>query len=719
MSGEPSKSDAQEIAKLLARRKTSFHPTVLFLGSRAGGLFRSQALLDSMQGFSRHNLTTLPQQDMFTQSYQFLSGLQSGESELHSHLKSFLRDVACSEADRYLAELIRQRLFSIIVSTNIDDLLEQALSKTGMRKPFDFDIVLPENADDLELDYSEPRLYCRIIKPFGDLATRPYKLVKRNGYLDGNARFKKLLEDTLARDILVVGLDATWDEEIIRAFLPKANSLWFVNEETLLDHPLISRIFQGRQQVRYITGPQGAYEAFFKALHSHLISTAPDLSSTEHFVNRVAELKHIDNAFATLFDQDHLLKTRILAFHGIEGIGKTTMLQQIKQRCDREHLPYIHADAQQDIPGFSRTIVEQVHRYQNMHALLNHNGDWLNLSIIATRELLKLGPAVMLVDSLDPAKTEQLKWIETLLKNILLGNKLFVVLTSKRKPIFAQERSVANSVTFLELQPLNRDSCQEYFSTPNLQLEAEVRDAVFEWTHGYPLAMQVMRQSIAAGLDPRKEEDRQGMLADIIEQVINQKVLARPSPDKRAWCHTILRLLSVPRRFSLLIIRRLVERFAPEYRRESGLAYLVIPKEINEATDALPWNVLRAGYAVDPSVRNIFLLELKIQQTEMYYSIHDFLAQINYDSMVETTGLDRIRALREYLYHLVCKKNDADVLEQIQRAIQQTTEGSPETFLHFSEEFMQDEELQEALGTYKNATITFIHTIHDNLPPEG
>lgn len=731
MPGEPVKSNIVEIAQLLKLREKISHPTVLFLGSRAGGLFRSLAFIDTIQPAPEPNAIALPHQEQFAELYQFLQKVGFGKGELHSFLTDCLRKVALTEADMGLAALIKLGLFNVIISTNIDDLLEQALNKVGMRKPFDFEIVLPDQSQNLETRFTKKLLPYQIIKSFGDHAAYSYRIVKRTGYLDSIPQLRRLLEDTLIKDILVVGLDANWDEEIVRAFRPQADSLWFVHEENLLEHPHVSHIFQGRQQVRYITGQEGSYETFFKMLYEYFVKGTPDTAEQrplENFVNRTFELKMIDEAFETLSESDFLLNTPILAFHGVGGIGKTAMLEQIKQRCGDENLPCITTHAQQDIPGISRSILEQVNNYRNVQGLMERESDWLDRSIIATKELLKQGPAVMLLDALDPNDTEQVRWLEELLGHVLLGNKLFVALTSKQKLIFKQDRSVTRRVKSLELKSLDRESCREYLSKPNLQLEAEVRDMVFEWTHGYPLAMQVMKESVAAGLDPRKAEDRQSILEAIVTQVITQKVLARVKPARMSWYYGILRLLSVPRRFKLAMMRDLIEQFAPEFRRESNIAYFALPKEIYEATGILSWNMLRAGFSVDTSVRNIFLLDLKIREPESHYAIHDFLARLNQESMTKVVGLDRVRYLREYLYHLACKGDTNDLLEQIRQAVQQTAEESPETLLQFSEEFTQDEELQETLGAYKNEALSLIHAIQAQLyrefgledsPPEG
>jgi hypothetical protein len=328
MHSGPIQSDIPEIAHLLAMRRASFHPTVLFLGARSGGLFRSLAFSGAMERFSTRNFAFLSPQDQFAESYRVLHALQSSENELYSHLKEFLRDVTITDADICLAELVKQRLFSVIVSTNIDDVLERAFSEVEMREPHDFDVVIPERGPEPELGYPERRLYCRIIKAFGDLNSRSYILVKRHTYLDANQKLKKLLEDALARDVLVVGLDAAWDEEVIRAFLPRASSLWFVNEDRLLDHPLVSRLCQGRQQVRYIAGQEGSYEAFFKALHWHLAGGMPmNYQFTRDILSR---LQVIASNQRSLYTEIH----RMLLEHKREMALLRQELSDLKQKFD-------------------------------------------------------------------------------------------------------------------------------------------------------------------------------------------------------------------------------------------------------------------------------------------------------------------------------------------------------------------------------------------------
>ena len=50
--------------------------------------------------------------------------------------------------------------------------------------------------------------------------------------------------------------------------------------------------------------------------------------SMESFVNREAALKYIDDAFIMLQDKKRLLRTPIMDFYGVKGIGKTLFLKK-------------------------------------------------------------------------------------------------------------------------------------------------------------------------------------------------------------------------------------------------------------------------------------------------------------------------------------------------------------------------------------------------------
>ncbi len=65
------------------------------------------------------------------------------------------------------------------------------------------------------------------------------------------------------------------------------------------------------------------------------------------FVNREKELRQISEAVETLQDEQRLLRTPIIEFSGVQGIGKTTLLDQVKVICDNKSLLCVKEDAKQ------------------------------------------------------------------------------------------------------------------------------------------------------------------------------------------------------------------------------------------------------------------------------------------------------------------------------------------------------------------------------------
>ena len=281
------KIDIAEIAHALKTRKNNNQSMVLLLGSRAGALFHSQSFYETMKGYSNRNFNMLSRQEQFVECYKLLQQGRFGDREIHSILTHSLREKTAIEVNICLAELVKQDLFDIILSTNVDTFLEDAFKDAGMKEQHDFDVIIPKPDSSLhDLIYSDKRLSCKMIKAFGDLGPRVYSVAKRDFYLDSIHNLKGILEHILARDVLVIGFDPAWDAEMLRAFPAGNGSLWLVTEEDVHNrHPLASLAKHGRQ-VKCITGKMGSSEQFLKALHWHFYERMPMSYQVVHDMNR-------------------------------------------------------------------------------------------------------------------------------------------------------------------------------------------------------------------------------------------------------------------------------------------------------------------------------------------------------------------------------------------------------------------------------------------------
>ncbi len=418
------------------------------------------------------------------------------------------------------------------------------------------------------------------------------------------------------------------------------------------------------------------------------------------FVNREPALKSIDDAFETLQDKKRLLRTPIMNFYGVKGIGKTLFLKKVQQLCQDKQLRCIWLDGSQSIPNCAHTIARQVQQSGVTLLVEDFDDHSVYQSAAIIRALLKHEPIVMLCDAMDINDEDRLNWLEILLRELTDNSNFFVVLASISALTFENERSLMRKLTAIPLLPFDHASCEAYFNATGNQIEPEIRTIIFTWTRGYPLALNIMTQAVMVGLDPRKDQDQKEIITRLTDQVLNQNVLVRVDPTERTWYLAILSLLSIPRHANLVMMQNLIEQFIPQLARENSLAYFDLRREINKVTEVLHWNTIGAGFSIDAPVRAIFLLKLRIEQPEMYYLAHRFLAQTNRQWADEVSGADLVRYLREYLYHSVSSEQSTTLTQFLTTAVQEITERFPASLTDLIEEIAQDNELKELLGDH-------------------
>lgn len=261
--------DITEIAQELEIRKKNDTPTVLFLGSRAGGLFRSQFFYKTLQAFSTRNFSMLSQTEQFAECYRILTSGHFGESDIHAILRVSQQSLAPTKTDIIVANLVTQGFFEIIITTNIDDTLEQALAIVGAREDQDYVVFIPDNRHGWDKYPHQPH----IIKIFGDFSSRQYD-IERSNFLDNREKLRANIEGTLAKNVLMIGLDPLWDGNLIPAFPKQGGDLWYINEVELSPNDFLFQALRDRL-VTYLVGKSGSYENFWQLLPWQLYREMP------------------------------------------------------------------------------------------------------------------------------------------------------------------------------------------------------------------------------------------------------------------------------------------------------------------------------------------------------------------------------------------------------------------------------------------------------------
>src|SRR5579875_1372945 len=177
---DPVEIAVHHMGEWLELRRRNNQQTVLLLGSRAGALYRSQPFYDYCRKHTSHNLYAHSPVWSFRECYRVLLQKQLGERELHTLLQDAFRNIAnfLGPYDLYFAELVKKGYFREVISTSIDDIIEQALHYVGLIEKNDFEVWIPEKQQLAQ----ERNFPYRLTKVFGDWHSREYIIYNRQAY---------------------------------------------------------------------------------------------------------------------------------------------------------------------------------------------------------------------------------------------------------------------------------------------------------------------------------------------------------------------------------------------------------------------------------------------------------------------------------------------------------------------------------------------------------
>jgi SIR2-like domain len=295
-------TDIATIAAALRDAKEQHKPVTLLLGSRAGVFSSEDCLYKALaqrivptSNSSRllkhlapsdenalhllesqlHMLKTLSSLDKFKACYTILKQLSEGG--IYTILTDALVQVRYREEDELLAGLIKAHFFDVIITTNIDTLLEDACEALwNMRSPNDYQVIRCGIEKSEEIERGKPT-YGQVIKLFGDLNSLTYKAGNNEFVLDADQTLEKILQAKLSEEVLVIGYDPIWDQPVERAFQETGKRVWYVNEEVLSPDTYLAQVLAQRGGGD-LAEDQGRYDNFVKELSHYLGSGTSELT---------------------------------------------------------------------------------------------------------------------------------------------------------------------------------------------------------------------------------------------------------------------------------------------------------------------------------------------------------------------------------------------------------------------------------------------------------
>lgn len=254
---------AELVRDLRQRRTLGERPPVLLLGAGASVDAGIGAMDDLYKFFG------VPDFDAFS---KFIA--PTTPAERYRYLADFLQKREPAEVTpgyQALATLCAQKCFDLVLTTNMDPLLDDAL--TAARPPLwrkDFLLIIngvirPDRLD-LLLRGQTPRV--KVVKLHGEVFQpfMAWTVAEMDTFL---AEIAPSLKPAIAgRDVLVVG-HSLRDERIRDLAQTTGGDLWFTHPAKVPDH------LAGNATMRAVVAAEAAFEKFFPALAEALLLTAP------------------------------------------------------------------------------------------------------------------------------------------------------------------------------------------------------------------------------------------------------------------------------------------------------------------------------------------------------------------------------------------------------------------------------------------------------------
>jgi NAD-dependent SIR2 family protein deacetylase len=194
---------------------------------------------------------------------------QRSRDERYALLKPYVEGTAPSAGYQALAELARAGYFEVILSTNYDTLLEDALAGAGLRRG-DMDVLINGVHDEDEIVRQLGRRVpaIKVVKLHGDLYHRLFAFTPEE-IMQFSAKIERLLHELLRADLIVCG-HSMRDLDVNRCLDRQGDAVWYVNPSAPSPMETIYQILRARPG-HVVAGEMGTFDRFFAALRDLLL----------------------------------------------------------------------------------------------------------------------------------------------------------------------------------------------------------------------------------------------------------------------------------------------------------------------------------------------------------------------------------------------------------------------------------------------------------------
>ena len=395
-------------ASMVARKQAGLEPYVLFIGAGASISSGCSSMLrivdDVLQKYDAAKFEAWQKEiaDATSKDERFGNLLRNEIND--KKLENFLESWAAFDSEtRYailrkhlwegktpsegyvdLAHLVKAEYFNLILSTNLDNLMEKALNNIGLLSPENF-IVIVNRKDSLEeiMDQLEnPRAPVKLVKLHGTLESPLSYAFTVEELFNFEKAIKPSLSRIINRSLLVVG-HSMQDRDIHVLFDEEGKEVHFVNPARPKLGSAIDNVLKVRSQGSIIDGAEGTFDTFFRQLRGHIetesneAATGSPSTSIEEFLKSIgyeselkvprSRYKNLQTLYVKPTEYDDIItkleKDRILFIIGEPHMGKTYTALYLLWEYYQKDYDTVHIRHDQ--------LISQLHRHDgNLKALL-------------------------------------------------------------------------------------------------------------------------------------------------------------------------------------------------------------------------------------------------------------------------------------------------------------------------------------------------------------
>jgi hypothetical protein len=265
--------DVKRLAQLIRDKKRKNENFVLFLGAGASVESGSAPWEGIINDFIKKYYPSLIQAGHDDKVDKFNEEIGKWTpKERRLILMDYIEGTGPSIGYLLLADLIRKGFFSLILTTNWDHHLEDALISRHFRT-HEFLVLINQGNREMEdgiqkqLEYKEPTI--KILKIYGDLRNGIIAITPRE-----RIRFSRAVENVLRKylteQLIIIG-SRVEDPFIIKYIAEEGERLWYVNLHPPKSRLLLDAIDARNSRGNIISGSFGDFNMFFSTLAQELM----------------------------------------------------------------------------------------------------------------------------------------------------------------------------------------------------------------------------------------------------------------------------------------------------------------------------------------------------------------------------------------------------------------------------------------------------------------